>query len=242
MLVAFDEWEPAKMRSLKLSRMAGMCLAELAGAGFEVEALADFTSLQEFLSSIGKLSMTPKMSPLYNDFVSGNCCWFVLTERGECTAVVGALFQDLGGEPLSEFLMRSTNRQYATEEIPQVVSSVASSQVIGISGRTAYLGELFVPDRKRGSRSNLRHFMLLVQALVAQEWRVDHIYALFRKRDLLAKMPYLYGFTDHVPAVMTWMSDVDGRSSDESLASVSMHRLLHTADVIAASEDWLRII
>lgn len=230
------------MRSLKLSRMAGICLSELSDTGYEVEALADFDGLQEFLSSIGKVSITPKMSPLYNDFVGGNCCWFVLTERGECAAIVGALFQDLDGESLSDFLMRSTNRQYATKNVPQVVSAVAGQQVIGINGRTAYLGELFVPDGKRGNRSTLRYFMLLVQALVAQEWRIDHIYALFRKRDLLAKMPYLYGFTDHVPAVMKWTADIEGRSSDESLASVSMPRLLHAADVISTSKHWLRII
>lgn len=230
------------MQALKLSKMAGACLRGLNELGYEVEAFSDFSSLDAFLGDLGKLDVTPKMAPLHNDFTRGNCCWFVLLKGGECSAVCGALFQDLGTEPLSEFLKRSTNRQYGTSDIPEVVSSVAGAEVLNINRRTAYLGELFVPDGKRGNRRVLRHFMLLVQALIALEWSIDHIYALFRKRDLLAKMPYLYGFTDHVPAVMTWCAEVEGRGSDESLASVSMARLLHQADLIAASEDWLGIV
>lgn len=230
------------MQALKLSKMAGICLAGLTEQGYEVEAFVDFAALDAFLSSVGKQSVTPKMAPLHNDFTRGNCCWFVLTEGGECCAVVGALFQDLGDESLSDFLLRSTNRQYRTDDVPQVVSRVAGARVLNIYGRTAYLGELFVPDGKRGGRRVLRHFMLLVQALTALEWNVDHIYGLFRKRDFLAKMPYLYGFTDCIPAVMTWCAEIEGRASDESLASVSIARLLHSADVLTASEDWLRIV
>jgi hypothetical protein len=230
------------MQVLKLSKMASACLQGLSELGYEVEAFADFAALDAFLADLGKLTITPKMSPLHNDFTLGNCCWLVLLKDGECSAVCGALFQDLGSESLSEFLKRSTNRQYGTVEVPLVVSDVAGAEVLKIDRRTAYIGELFVPDGMRGNRRVLRHFMLLVQALVALEWGVDHIYALFRKRDLLAKMPYLYGFTDHVPAVMIWCAEVEGRSSDESLASISMPRLLHHADLIANSKDWLGIV
>jgi hypothetical protein len=222
--------------------MAGACLGELEAIGFQVDAFGQFSELDAFLNGIGKLSVTPKMAPSHNDFTLGNCCWFVLSKGGECWAVVGALFQDLGSEALSDFLLRSTNRQYGTPAIPVVVSDVAGAGVLNVSGRTAYLGELFVPDNRRGDRRALRYFMLLVQALVALEWRIDHIYALFRKRDVLARMPYLYGFSDYVPAIMTWCVSVDGRSSDESLASVSIDRVLHNADIVAKSKDWLRVI
>lgn len=230
------------MQSLDLTKMASKCLAEIEALGLSFDALNDFTDIEAYLAELGKADITPKMSPSFNDFTRSNCCWFVMHEGGECCAVVGALFQDLQGEALSTFLLRSTNRQYSRYADGPVVGDVAGPDVLRISGKTAYLGELFVPEARRGRRKELRLFMFLVQSLVAMEWDVDHIYGFFRRRDALAKMPYLYGFTDYTPAVMQWNAKVEGRSSDECLTSVSRARLLHTAKIVSSVEDWLGVV
>jgi hypothetical protein len=226
------------MRSTNVVKLAGHVLLELEHSGFSVDPYNNFENLDVFINAVGKENVTPKLSPKRNDFTKHECVWFCLSRHGEPFAVIACRYQDFGLEGISRFLKTSTDRQYGAGG-SEVITFVASDKVLGISGRTAYIGELHVDKSKRGQRKVLKHFLLFVQLMAVIEWRVDHIFSLFRERDVLAKMPFLYGFTDCVPNVMIWSEDVEGRGSNESLASASKERIHHNADTMLRLKNWL---
>ena len=215
------------MDGFPLIRLASSCIKKLEDCGLDVEASRDFNKLPQYMADVGKTSLTPKVDPSMNDFLEGDGVWFGLSKEGQRIAVIASVFQDLGTEGLSAFLLRSTNRQYGAG----AVVSVAPQNVIGIGGRTAYIGELYVSEKFRGKRDWLNAYVTLVMATCCLDWKADHCYAFFRKRDFMARMPQLYGFTHCVPGVMRWGREVEGRDSSETLASISRPALVHLASL-----------
>lgn len=229
------------MRALDLSKLANRCLSKLEADGCEIRAFQEFVSLREYIGQVEKESITPKMDPLHNDFLKTNCCWFSLIHGGEVIGVIGTSLQDIGEEDASTYLERTTNRHYGQSK-QRAVSACADSRVLGMTGRLAYIGEFLISKHHRGRRSRLRPFMLLVKCLVALEWQPDFFYAFFRERDAIAKMPFLYGFTECIPEPLTWHVDYPGRGDREWIAITPIERFEHSAKVFSNSVDWLGIV
>lgn len=218
-------------------RLATQCLTAIEAGGLRVESSNDFMQLSRKMPDISKKSLTPKMDPEKNDFLEGDGFWLGAYNGDELVAVIACNFQDLGGEGLSSFLLRSTNRQYGA----QTIDYVAPQEVVNISGRTAYIGELFVKKEYRGKVGLLRPLVLLVATTCCLEWKIDYAYAFFRRRDFMARMPQLYGFTDHVPGVMRWAREVEGRGSSETMASISKHKINHIAHLSQFDPSWITL-
>ena len=217
------------MDDFQLIRLAASCLKVLENIGFDVVSSHDFNDLVSFIGDIGKPGLTPKLDPEMNDFLQSSSRWFGLTLNGEPIAIIASLFQDLGTEGLSSFLLRSTNRQYGEG----AVISIASQEVVRIKGKTAYLGELYVKEKYRGRRAWLRAYVMMAMASCCLEWNADYCYAFFRERDFIARMPQLYGFSECIPNIMEWGRDIEGRSSNEVLALTSRPGLIHMANMVA---------
>lgn len=228
------------MQAILPLRLAAKCLSELEALGFELDVFSDIEGVAEFIGGVGKDGVTPKMDPMRNDFSTDNCCWFSLKVNGEQYAVIGSRSEEVGPAGLSQYLSRSTNRHYR-ENGKVAVSSVASTSALAIFGKAAYVGELHVHEGKRGRRDVLRLFVIFTISMVTAEWGVDNVYAFFRERDVLARMPQHYGFTDCVPGVMRWDADVDGRGSSEWLASISRSRVEHLASLCLSDSYWLTL-
>ncbi len=225
----------AMRNSLDLIKVGGTCVSALAASGHEVELISDFIAAEDLVRSMGKESVTAKLSGHFNDFTEESGFWLVLREHGEFAAAVATRFDHVGRESMGDYMIRTMRRHYphpSGETLLQVTRALPP----GFHGRMAYIGELFVRPGKRGSRQRLRHLMLLLHCCIAGKWEVDWTYALMRDRDVMAGFATTYGFTVQLPGVAKWAQPAPaGRDDSEWLVALSADHQAHMLHHYAGS-------
>jgi len=193
-------------------------LKTLNDAGFDCEADDDFESINKWVVRGPKPTQHPKISLTRNDYVRGSAFWAFLMQDGVRVGRLGARYYDLKGEPLGNYLRRSSNAQFGNggDVVDYVAPSV--SQLIG--GRLVFFGDLQIARDLHTSRKTLSAFARLTMVLAGMTWPdFDWMYAFVTKKH--ARHADLYGFTYRVPRVMTWKEPVpQGRDDTHVLVAI----------------------
>lgn len=211
------------MDTLESVRVASISLEQLKVAGFEVEATTRFDDLPKLVDEMGKPYLSPLLSPARHDFTDGNSFWLILRALdGVAVGCVGARLEDLGSGRIDDYWKRVFERHFP--DTGPISVTLAGSAETALSGRLAYIGDLFVAPAGasnglgRHSKKYLFYLLHLMHAIVALEWRVSAAYAFISPRDALRGAAGQYGFTIQLPRQKRWRGDAPpGRYNDECL-------------------------
>ncbi|MEP3297594.1 MAG: hypothetical protein ABJO27_14175 [Pseudoruegeria sp.] len=226
------------MVELILSRAIAACESLLKGDALTLRMHEGHEDIREVLKCFGKLSTTPKMDPVWNDFTSENAFWLVLYDEEVPVAGLGARMEDLGRENVSDYWVRTNRRHYGSRR--GVVEHTASGDLLsGFGGRLVYLGELTVSDRRRGNRNVLKRLLLAMHCLALLKWDADWHYAFLRGPDARVGMERCYHFTRMLPGFQRWENPPDGRDCTEFLATISKDEIKYLSELYGARTDWL---
>jgi|SRR6056297_151561 len=229
----------AMRNSLDMIKVGGACLSSLSEQGCDIEVMTDFCAVEELVRSVGKESVTAKLSGRFNDFTEESGFWLILNEGGEFAAAVATRFDNIGRERIGDYMIRTMRRHYP-HEAGETLMSFTDALPDGFHGRMAYIGELFVHPERRGSRRRLRHLMILLHCCIASKWTVDWTYAMMRDRDVMAGFATTYGFTVQLPGVARWAQPAPpGRGDAEWLVALSSEHLAHMLRHYAGSLESL---
>ncbi|MEM7076688.1 MAG: hypothetical protein AAGA28_02395 [Pseudomonadota bacterium] len=207
--------------------------------GCEIETVTDFVAAEALVRANGKEGVTAKLSAEFNDFTQESGFWLVMRDQGEFAAAVATRCDDVGREKMGDYMVRTMRRHYPHPS-GEALIGFTDRLPAGFYGRMAYIGELFVQPRYRGSRRRLRHLMLLLHCCIASKWSVDWTYAMMRDRDVMAGFATTYGFTMQLPGVAQWAHPPPpGRGDSEWLVAVSSEHLGHMLSHYAHSLESL---
>lgn len=187
--------------------------------GWHIEETTDYGQVLEIGASFGKTVFTPMMNPKFNDFTYRNSIWHVASIDGEPVALLGARLDELGSEDLGAYLGRQMVRAYPPAKDEELWFS-APHVAQQLTGKLAYIGELFLSEKVRGKRMNLRHFLMLMHSTVALKWAPDWHYAFMADRHVSLGMDSIYWFTHRWPGVITWPDPPKGRGEKEWLVAL----------------------
>lgn len=199
----------------RLIRKSGTHLATLLAKGFDLSTTDDFEEAQRVLEAIPKGSITPMFDIVRNDFTRSDAIWNFLTKDGEVVGCSAARIYRLKGESISDFLARTSKRQYNLTD--PVFDNFAVPLKEDLSGNVIYLGELEICEAARGDVSVLVAFVRLLQALAAIRWidEFDAMFAFLTKDHL--KLSRLYGFATAYEAPIAWREPPAGRLNSHAV-------------------------
>lgn len=225
--------------ALDVIKVGGACIDALSAKGCSIDTVSDFTEAEALVRANGKDSVTAKLSALFNDFTEESGFWLVLREEGEFAAAVATRCDNIGREQMGDYMIRTMRRHYPNPS-GETLLQFTNALPVGFHGRMAYIGELFVHPKRRGSRQRLRHLMLLLHCCIASKWSVDWTYAMMRDRDVMAGFATTYGFTVQLPGVAKWADPKPaGRGNQEWLVALSADHLSHMMAHYAGSLESL---
>lgn len=225
--------------SLDLIKVGGACVGALTEKGCDIEVMTDFEAAEALVRSMGKDSVTAKLSGHFNDFTEESGFWLVMREEGQFAAAVATRFDHVGRESMGDYMIRTMRRHYPHES-GETILHFTDALPPGFHGRMAYIGELFVHPDRRGSRRKLRYLMILLHCCIATKWTVDWTYAMMRDRDVMAGFATTYGFTVQLPGVAEWAQPAPpGRGNSEWLVALSSDHLAHMVHHYAGSLESL---
>ena len=78
------------MQELDAVRVAAKCLTHLSDAGLTVAGTSDFDAIAPAIDEMGKDYLTPKLSPVENDFTEQSAFWLLLKKESDIVGGVGA--------------------------------------------------------------------------------------------------------------------------------------------------------
>lgn len=226
------------MSGFELMKGAAFTLSALSEQGFDLDQCHNLVEAKERMRVLGKLQLTPTLSPDLNDFTYTKAFWVFLRREDTDIAGVGVRFEDVGNEHIGRYFERSLSRQYADNR--QAVEFVADDLVDDVRGRVVYMGDLFVaPSQRNLSVLRLNNFIRAMQLMVAIEWRFDWLVAFLSRRDVARGAAERYGFSRVVPVPQRWLVNVEGRSNAECFVCTSHAEFLHRVRADLASLDLL---
>ncbi len=229
------------MKALDYTKTAKVCLDGLNAQGLEIEELTDFDAVEQLIEDIGKPYLTPILAPNNNDFTDGNAFWLVAWDSYEPAVLIGAKLEVLQSEPIDKYWIRTSRRHYPNHN-GETIKSVAPHVSSELTGRLAYIGDLYIRPQNRGSMAVLEKFMMLAQMAVALSWDPDFTYAFMRDRDVRLGFANRYGFTRHLPSVREWCDPPHGRSNSEWLVTLSRSDREHLLRNYARSSNKLGVV
>ncbi|MCA0963305.1 hypothetical protein [Salipiger bermudensis] len=201
-------------------------LAAIMAAGYDVKVCTDFERIPDLALLSGRDFQMPQFDIGRTDLTAGRAFWLFLIHRGEAVGGAAVQLQDLGGEPLDRYLLRTASHQFPRQDGPTLKS--VAQPLSAITGRIAYIGELRFATGHRGRREVLQNFMRLLQCMAVVEWRVAWSYAFIPERHMRARLDLVYGFTRALPSAQVWASPVPAvRSSSEWFVGASREELDH---------------
>jgi len=193
-------------------------LKTLNDEGYDCDADDDFEGISKWVRQGAKPSQHPMISLMRNDYVKGSAFWTFLKRDNERLGRLAARHIDLKGEPLGEYLRRTSDAQFGMGHA--VVDYVAPSVSQLIGGKLIFFGDLQIAANFRTSRKSLSAFARLSMVLASMTWSdFDWMFAFVTKQH--ARQAELYGFTYRVPRVMTWKKPIpEGRDDRQVLLAI----------------------
>ncbi len=224
------------MSDLELLKFFSLAQARLEREGFELTACDDHDDAERRALRLGKNSLTPMHAGAYHDFTSANSFWLFLTKEGEDAGCVAARLDHIASETLDAFWQRTYRRLY--NDGSRLQTCVPQRSFLSqISGRVAYMGELFIAPQFRGSDNRLRCYVSALFVLCAMRFRPDWLYVFVTNEHALNGKADVYGFPHHIPGAQIWRDVPSGRHPDEVLCAISIGELNDLAHLYARLPD-----
>ncbi len=190
-------------------------LTMLGEKGLDISVRQDFDSIPDAARAAGRDYQLPTFQIDRTDHTRASTFWVFLNHGDVSVGSAAAIRQDLKGENVADYLMRTARHQYPNPS-GAAISRVSEALSDKMTGSLAYIGELAIAQQAKGDRVALACFMRLVQILAISEWDIDWTYAFIPHRHLNANLDKLYGFTQRLPAAQSWVEPVpEKRSSTE---------------------------
>ncbi|TNF60066.1 MAG: hypothetical protein EP307_09270 [Rhodobacteraceae bacterium] len=226
------------MQEFDKTELIAICRGKLQEDGFRVVVEQDFDRIPSILDEIGKPYLTPKMSPLYNDFTGHDCFWLLLMRDNRVVAAAGTRLDDIGGGSIAEYWRRTMRRQYGANE-RQVIGRVADPVEQDLRGRLAYFGDLYFTTEAGRSITTVRRFVLIGHMITSLKWNPDWTYAFLRERDVRRGACFHYGFNRFIPDAQFWIDPPAPRENTEYCAMTSRRDLAYMASSYVRSPERL---
>lgn len=225
------------MSDFHFNELASVCRELLKEDGYKIRAVEDFQTIGRVAEILGKPYLTPKLSPLMNDFTPNNCFWLLLEKDEEVIAAGGCRFDDLGKMKLSEFWKNNIARNYRGDN--RVISSVAAPVDEALRGRLVYFGDLIIEQKNRGRTKVLRRFTHFAQAFAMLKFDPDFSYAFIRNKDAGRGAMGAYGFNSIIHSAQRWTNAPDYHRDDDAVLYVSQDYFGYYAELMAQSPEKL---
>lgn len=210
-----------------------LCLSELEAKGYALKVLDDPSGIPGIIEAMGKPYLTPKLSPLLNDFTSADTFWMLLLNGEETVGAAGCRYEDLGARKISEHWKESLKRQYGGGE-HDVIEWVSPQVDEALKGKLVYYGDLFFTPEAGRSRRILRLFVMIGHLWTFLKWEPESIYAFVREKDLSRGANFYYSFPRFIPSPQRWVKPApEPREDSEYLV------MLASADLDALVEMYL---
>lgn len=201
------------MKTMLYLEASSASLEALRAAGYSVEVSTDFDATRELVQTLEKTYLTSHFSPDLHDFTERNAFWLILKDGERPVGCIGARLDDLGRETADSYWRRVFPRIYP--EGGPITATLSGTSRNLLTGRLAYIGDLFFARDHRGRQRVLSALLLLTHAMVAVEWRPGATYAFMRGVDVRRGFGVRYHFTVHTPPPHQWDLPPEHRSNDE---------------------------
>ncbi|MEP2833510.1 MAG: hypothetical protein ABJL33_15375 [Hyphomicrobiales bacterium] len=197
--------------------------SQLRNEGFGIRPVLNFDEVIDVISDFEKIEITPRLSPLQNDFTTENSFWLLLEVDGNAIGGVCARVDELRGEPFNEYLIRTARRHYGEKGVVEVPDFLAENRY----NTVAYIGEFFKKREYRGDVAASELFLKCAFCVLFLKWRPDWMYAFLRSHEVQKNACNRYGFSTQIPNAQTWLNPPHGRSSDEWLVGMTAAEFSH---------------
>lgn len=214
------------MNRHELVTTGGHCLEILRTEGFEVRFVRDLNVFERRMEGVGKRVNYPMVSPRWHDFAPADAFGLVLERRGSDIGGVAARYHNLSGTTLAEYWAKSYARLYGASGASPV--SEPAPLACRITGKVAYLGELYIAKKARGGVAS-GALLVYLQALTQLEWDLDWVYGFMRAEDVDRGKATRYGFSYQVISAQMWHTEPADRASTEFLVGNDRDALGHMA-------------
>ncbi|WP_208992992.1 hypothetical protein [Roseibium sp. TrichSKD4] len=208
---------------------------EITKLGYVFRLGSDFEELEKMLSDTDKGELTEHFNTVFNTYTPESGFWAaVLDADGACICIAAARVDNLGKQSLQTHLRKYWKRCYpaicdgralASNDQPRFQSQ--------ISGRVAYLGDLWVRQQCRGKRIHERVAPLIMLAAL-HKWEPDWMYCWVRPSAWSKRYPLAYGFSTVEPVGIRWENPPSSIDDDLVLARNSYSQCLDWLDHFAA--------
>lgn len=189
---------------LLFARVVSAMESRLRAIGVQVEFGLDFEHLEECLEGLEKDKLTEHFRSDLNTYTPQNAFYIKALNGGELVALIAARFDDLGQQTLDVHLTKYWRRCYPGKAGPKVELAKQQPRFMReISGRVAYLGELWVKPEWRGKRIH-EYLVPLTTATAMQRWDPHWMYCWIRPVMWGKDYARAYGFSAVHPVGLIW--------------------------------------
>lgn len=215
------------INELEQARIAGLCLRRLRATGVEIEQTTDFGRVVETAKQMGKPYFTKQLHPDYNDFTESDAFFLLLKDTlGEFgvrdVGMLGVRCENMRPGEFASFFQRHMTRLYGKGEIEPLKPGNLPPVFHDISGRVAYIGDLFITKPHRGEKGvDKRSLLLLAFVLSNMRWSFDWLYSFVREGDAEKGRFAMYCFTRTYLCGLLWDDPPDERNDSDYLGCVS---------------------
>lgn len=196
-----DEWfDPGKF-----ARVIVGLEGKIGSLDLSVEYGTDFAWLESSLKHEGKQKLTEHFQTELNTYTPQIAMWLRVCDTDQNTvACIAARVDELGSENLAEHVSKYWRRCYPGVSDGQALAAKHQPRFLSeISGRVAYLGDLWVA--REHQRKKLHNWLTpLAMTIALQRWRPDWIYCWIRPSHWSKRYPMAYGFSAVHPRGIEW--------------------------------------
>lgn len=224
------------MQEDNLLKLAHLCLDRLRGDGVSIRATASISDFENRMVDLGMPPSHPMISHSWHDFSQSDAFALIISKGGKEVGGMAARRIGLGRDNLADHWAASYSRMYCNGE-GAPVEDFNSVAVREITGDIVYLGQLFLVREQRNGPINLGLVLHYAHLLCCTKWRPDWIYGFIRQKDILRGKAAQYGFTRQYVGPQNWVSEVNGRSSNEYLVALTYDDLCDAAAFYTKNPD-----
>lgn len=181
---------------------------QLHESGFSLRRGVCFEELEANITCSGKPVLTEHFSTEKNTYTPGQAFWIsVETFDGRIVGRVAARLDDLGDQTLVDYWRRYWRRCYPAQaggqaEMAQDQPRYASN----ISGRVAYVGDLYVEKAFRGKGVGAA-LVKIVQIDALDEWMPNYLYGWMTPEHAQSGLLLAYGFRAVHEGGIRWLKE-----------------------------------
>ena len=198
----------------------------------------NFKHFRALVDALDDRDLSDQFNLAHEKLLPTNSFWVVLRDRAEAViGVLAAKFDDIGPRALSDHWQVDQPRMYRENAGGLIeFEAVQSRAARAISGRVAYVGDLWVRKdrRKTGVSGDLSK---LVQVIALQIWQPDTIYAFVHNVGVTRGLAAHFGFCHQYPVGIRWRSNPRQLLPDNWLVCNHRPDLLDLIDLLADSPE-----